>query len=69
MATKTAGDWARECAYIGRVTDAQGKVKEMNFDTQVFIRYCEMQRDAATRAGRHDSALYIQECLDDLGGK
>jgi hypothetical protein len=25
-----------------------------------------MQRDCATRDGKHDSAEYIQHCIDDL---
>lgn len=64
----TAFDWAQECAYIARVTDKRGNVKEMNYDLPTFVRYCEMQRNAATREGRHDSATYIQECLDELKG-
>lgn len=59
-------DWSNECLYISRVTDQRGKVREMNYDKQTFISYCEMQRDEATRQGRHDSAQYIQHCLDDL---
>lgn len=66
---RSAFDWSQECAYISRVTDARGNVKEMNFDKATFIRYCEMQRDAAARAGRHDSAEYIQHCIDDLKGE
>lgn len=58
--------WVAECDYIARVTAVRGNVREMNHDRETFIRYCEMQRDAATRAGFHDSATYIQECIDDL---
>ena len=59
-------DWVDECRYIARVTDKQGSVREMNNDKATFIRYCEMMRDQAEREGFFDSALYIQECLDDL---
>jgi hypothetical protein len=59
-------DWAQECDYIARVTDARGRVPEMNHNLETFIRYCEMQQNAATRAGVHDAATYIGECLDDL---
>jgi hypothetical protein len=64
--TKTDLEWSQECRYISDTADKQGKVKEMNYDLPTFIRYCEMQRDAAKREGREDSALYIQECLDDM---
>lgn len=59
-------DWVQECAYISRVTDKRGAVKEMGNSIDTFVRYCEMQRDAATKAGRYDSATYIQHCIDDL---
>ncbi len=59
-------EWSRECIYIGDVTDKRGVVQEMNYDLDTFIRYCRMQRDTATREGFHDSAQYIQHCLDDL---
>ena len=68
-AYKTDFDWARECEYISDVTSKQGRVKEMNNDQRVFLRYCEMQRDCATRDGKHDSATYIQHCIDDLTGE
>jgi hypothetical protein len=69
-------DWSRECDYISHVTDkclrtAGGEqhpeMKSFNFDKACFVRYCEMQRNAAERDGKHDSAEYIQHCLDDLG--
>lgn len=41
----------------------------MNFDTTTFLRYCKMQRDSAEKAGFHDSALYIQEIIDDVSAK
>lgn len=63
---KTAFEWSQECTYISNVTDKRGNVAEMNRDKSVFVTYCEMQRDAATRDGQHDAATYIQECLDDL---
>jgi len=64
---KTDLEWAAECGYIELVTARGGKVPALNNDTATFIRYCTMQRDMATREGRHDSAQYIQHCLDDLG--
>lgn len=59
-------EWTQECAYIARVTNVRGNVSEMNYDLPTFLRYCEMQRDVAAREGFHDTALYIQECIDDL---
>ena len=59
-------DWVNECKYISAVTDKRGHVAEMNYDTATFVRYCEMQRDTATREGRPDTAQYIQHCIDDL---
>lgn len=66
--TMTCGEWVAECAYISDVTDKRGNVREMNYDHATFLRYCEMQRDRATREGMHDSAQYIQHCIDDLKG-
>ncbi len=68
MKTKAdkAMGWVTECDYIARVTDLRGNVPEMRGDLETFRRYCAMQRDAATREGFHDSATYIQECMDDL---
>lgn len=70
---KTDFDWSRECDYIHyTTTDCLGhgashrSMKSFNYDKACFVRYCEMQRDCATRDGHHDSATYIQECLDDL---
>jgi hypothetical protein len=68
-ASRDAYEWAQECSYIARVTDKRGNVPEMNHDKATFIRYCEMQRDAATRDGQDDSAQYIQHCIDDLKGE
>lgn len=59
-------EWAQECNYISIATMAQGKLREFNNDTACFRRYCEMQRNAAEKAGFHDTATYIQECIDDL---
>jgi hypothetical protein len=59
-------EWCAECTYISRVTDVRGNVPEMNHDVATFIRYCEMQQEAATREGFHDTATYIGECLDDM---
>ncbi len=64
-------DWAAECRYIAAATDnaMRGNVPaEFNGDRGIFIRYCEMQRNAATRDGRDDSAQYIQHCIDDMEG-
>jgi hypothetical protein len=63
---KSEFDWVQECVYISDVADKKGRVKEMNYDKATFVKYCEMQRDAAKRAGRYDSAEYIQQCIDDL---
>lgn len=63
---KNEFEWSQECDYISRVTDKQGRVREMGYSRDTFIAYCEMQRECATRDGRHDSATYIQHCLDDL---
>ena len=63
---KTDFDWKVECQYISDVTDKKGNVPEMNYDKATFIRYCEMQRDAAECDGFYDSATYIQHCIDDM---
>jgi hypothetical protein len=70
--------WVNECAFISQVTDnvlhgsASDKYRTLesfsgNVDT--LIRYCEMQRDFATKDGFFDSAQYIDHCIDDLKGE
>ena len=64
-----ANEWREECNFISDATDKarNGRVsRAFNFDPECFKRYCEMQRDSATREGFHDTAQYIQHCLDDL---
>ena len=63
---KTDFEWREECNYIDRVADKKGAVSAMNNDKATFIRYCEMQRDSATRDCQHDAATHIQHVLDDL---
>ena len=63
---RTPFEWVQECKYIAMVAEKCGLVREMNSDTETFVRYCEMQRDMATRAGRDDAAEYIQHVIDDM---
>ena len=59
--------WREECNYISGVTSDTGGVEPgFNNDAHCFIRYCQMQRDTATRDGFHDAAQYIQHCVDDI---
>lgn len=78
MAYMTDFEWSQECDYISSVTDAvmhtdraerHPKMASFNHDRACFVRYCEMQRDAATRDGKGDAAQYIDHCIDDLTGK
>lgn len=66
---KTFFQWQQECNYIGGVADKKGRVPEMNNDTPTFIRYCEMQRDAAEKDGQFDAAVSIQHVIDDMQGE
>jgi len=59
-------DWAQECKRIDTAAVHRGRIKAMNYDPAVFIRYCEMQRDQAERTGFYDSATYIQHVIDDM---
>ena len=63
---KTDFEWCEECQYIDLVAEKNGAVLAMNHDKSTFIRYCEMQRDSATRDGQYDAATHIQHVLDDL---
>lgn len=65
----TAHDWAEECAYIERVTEKRGNVREMGYSLETFLDYCRMQQRSAERTGHDDSATYIQHCIDDLEAK
>ena len=64
-------EWVEECKYISDQTErVKGGFpgKEFNYDTECFRNYCRMQINTATREGFHDSAEYIQQCLDDIEG-
>lgn len=67
---KTISEWCEECTFISNVvtsvTNGGSVPSEFNADMACLARYLDMQRDSATREGRHDSATYIQECADDL---
>lgn len=63
---KTANEWRIECNYLDRTADKRGRVPEMNNDTSVFVRYCQMQQKQAERDGFHDVVTYIGHILDDL---
>jgi hypothetical protein len=66
MAQWTAADWQAECEYISRIADKKGESAQFNFDRACFVRYCEMQRNAAEKQAFFDAAEYIQHCIDDL---
>jgi len=59
-------EWQKECRFIGVCTEFKGKMEQFNNDKECFLRYCRMQRDRANVEGFFDTALYIQECIDDL---
>jgi len=59
-------EWVAECRFISDATDKRGRMPAFNNDPACFVRYCEMQRDCATRAGHDDAATYIQHCIDDM---
>lgn len=65
-----ANQWREECVYISEtVTSAlagSDPLSSFNGDPAALVRYCEMQRDTATREGFHDSAQYIDHCIDDM---
>lgn len=64
-----ANDWREECNYINEQADPYRRrgwgPSEFENKAQ-FLRYCTMQRNSATREGFHDTAQYIQHCIDDL---
>lgn len=71
----SAFEWQRECDYISKVTtdctltarmERHPSMRSFNFDKACLVRYCEMQRDAASRDGQFDAATFIQSCIDDL---
>lgn len=78
QAYRTDFDWSRECDYISKTTDdalhgsasfKSAALASFNGDLACFQRYCEMQRDCATRDGKHDAAEYIVHCLDDIAAR
>ena len=70
---KTELDWVAECNYISDLTQLFKRIgkralRNFNKDLPCFLRYCEMQKNSADKAGFYDSAEYIQSCIDDLDG-
>lgn len=63
---KSDHEWQEECRWIDRAAMERGRIKSMNYDTTVFIRYCKMQRDSARRDGQFDAEQYIQHIINDL---
>lgn len=65
-----AKEWAEECIFIRETTDSlfAGTDPLTNFSGKpsVFMRYCAMQRDAATRDGYPAASAYIADCFTDL---
>lgn len=63
-------EWREECVYVQETTDSLLAGTEplalFNGDPSCFLRYCYMQRNAAARESFHDSAQYIQHCIDDM---
>lgn len=63
-------EWREECVYISETTTsalaATDPLTLFNGNPSCFVRYCEMQRDTATREGFDDTAQYIQHCIDDM---
>jgi hypothetical protein len=63
-------EWSQECKFISdtvsSVCNGSPVPENFNSDSACLARYLEMQRNAATREGFHDSAQYIQHCADDL---
>lgn len=68
-------EWAVECGYISLLTNAiRGEAKEgkeafqrkFGGDVEAFRRFCREKQAQAEQAGRHDTAAYIGQCLDDL---
>lgn len=61
-------EWVEECNYVAEQTEpfVRGCGPSEFANSSAFLRYCEMQRDTATREGFHDTAQYIQHCIDDV---
>jgi hypothetical protein len=64
-------EWVDECKYIAEQAEpfVRGYGPSEYEDKAQFLRYCTMQRNSAAREGFHDSAQYIQHCIDDLANQ
>lgn len=54
-------EWRKECNFLTAEMDKPAAQRMGSF-----LSYCKMQRDAAVRHHRDDSAQYIQHIIDDL---
>lgn len=58
--------WVGELEYIERVALLNGAVAEMRGDPETFLRYCQMQLDAANTDSRPEVADRIQALMDTV---
>ena len=56
-------DWCFEVDYIRDCAKVRGELKEFNFDTACFLRYCRMQANSAPK----EFSAKIEAVINELG--
>lgn len=62
----TPHQWSAICGYVSDIADGFARLPQARQASE--LKQARALRDDATRAGRHDSATYLQECIDDMTG-
>lgn len=63
---RTTADWVRVCRTVSRIADNFARIPRERQASE--LKQTRALRDDATRTGHHDTATYLQECIDDMTG-
>ena len=63
---RTTAEWVRVCRTVDRVAHNFARVPRVRQASE--LKKVRTLRDDATRTGHHDTATYLQECIDDMTG-
>lgn len=62
----TPHQWSAICGYVSDITDGFAQLPQARQASE--IKQARELRDDATRTGHHDTATYLQACIDDMVG-
>lgn len=63
---RTTSEWVRVCRAVDRIAHSFARLPGARQASE--LKRVRALRDDATRTGHHDTATYLQECIDDMTG-